>query len=146
MTRTILLADDDADDFEIFGESLDELECACTLYRTQDGDGVLKFLADQSNPRPDVIFLDLNLPVMSGWQCLARVKSSVEHRDIPVVIYTTSSHYRDFEIARELDAYGLITKPSNPKILTEVLRRIVGALGTPNLRQAVKEAFLITQE
>ena len=145
MEKNILLADDDGDDYEIFRESLDATECKPSLFRTEDGIGVFDFLSG-SNPRPDVIFLDLNMPIMNGWQCLAKLKNEPAFSDIPVIIYTTSSHYRDYEIASSLDAHGVITKPSNPRILTQVLKRIVCTLGTEDLRQAIKDAYLITQE
>lgn len=146
MEKTILLADDDYDDFDIFREALDASECKATLFRVEDGVGVFEFLADAANPRPHVIFLDLNMPVMNGWQCLAKLKNEAALESIPVIMYTTSSHYRDYEIANDLKAHGLITKPSNPRILTQVLKRIICTLGTDDLRQAVKDAYLITQE
>ena len=61
-------------------------------------------------------------------------------------MYTTYSHTRDFGIVRDLNAHGLITKPSNPRVLTNILRRIICAVGTNALRQAVRDAYLITQE
>ena len=146
MEKVILLADDDADDFDIFRESLEASRCEAKLYRAEDGATVFAFLNETANPRPDLIFLDLNMPVMNGWQTLAKLKNETAFEDIPVIMYTTSSHYRDGEIASDLKAHGLITKPSNPRILTEVIKRIVCTLGTDDLHKAIRDAQLITQE
>lgn len=144
--KIILLADDDSDDFEIFREALQEADCSATLFRVEDGLAVFQYLKNPAAARPDLIFLDLNMPGMNGWQCLAKLKNTPDSEGIPVIVYTTSSHFRDVEIANDLKAHGLITKPSNPRILTRVLRRIVCTLGTDDLRQSIKNAYLITHE
>ncbi|RAV98135.1 response regulator [Pseudochryseolinea flava] len=144
MKKIVLLADDDSDDYEIFKESLHEADCATELIRVDNGEGVFEYLST-SRPRPDIIFLDLNMPVMSGWQCLAKLKNTSVYREIPVIMYTTSSHYRDAEIAKDLNAHGLITKPSDYKLLTQVLKRIICTLGSDDLGSAIHEAYLITQ-
>lgn len=144
--KIILLADDDSDDFEIFQEALEEADCSAKLVRVENGLEVFDYLHDRATPRPNLIFLDLNMPGMNGWQCLARLKNTRDFENIPVIVYTTSSHYRDLEIANDLNAHGLITKPSNPSILTRVLRRIVCSLETDDLRESIRDAYLITQE
>jgi len=146
MEKIILLADDDSDDFEIFKEALQQAACTARLFRAENGAAVFDFLNDPGLPRPDVIFLDLNMPVMNGWQCLAKLKNTPSFEDIPVIMYTTSSHLRDLEIANDLNAHGLITKPSNPHVLIQVIQRIVCTLGTDDLRLAIKDAYHLTQE
>jgi CheY-like chemotaxis protein len=146
MEKIILLADDDSDDFEIFKEALQQADCTARLFRAENGAAVFAFLNNPGLPRPDVIFLDLNMPVMNGWQCLAKLKNTPSFEDIPVIMYTTSSHLRDVEIANDLNAHGLITKPSNPHVLIQVIQRIVCTLGTDDLRLAIKDAYHLTQE
>jgi CheY-like chemotaxis protein len=146
MEKIVLLADDDHDDFEIFEEALRESDCNAKLFRVINGAGVFEYLKDEGNLRPHVIFLDLNMPVMNGWQCLAKLKNTAGVESIPVIMYTTSSHFRDVEIAKDLNAHGLVTKPSNPRILTQVLKKVICTLGTDDLRQAIKDAYLITLE
>ena len=86
------------------------------------------------------------MPEMNGWQCLAKLKNEKKFEAIPVIIYTTSSNPREYEIAQDLNAHGLITKPTDPKILKKVLRIVVTNLETKQLREAVKEAYLMTRE
>jgi CheY-like chemotaxis protein len=77
---------------------------------------------------PNVIFLDINMPQMNGWQCLSALKSDPATKEIPVIIYSTSSHERDKQIAMELGASGFITKPSNYHSLRSILTSIAGNL------------------
>jgi CheY-like chemotaxis protein len=142
MSRTVLLADDDCDDALIFREALDEAQCDTTLIHANTGARV--FILLEQSPRPDIIFLDLNMPVMNGWQCLAKLKNSEAYKDIPVVMYTTSSNPRDYEIASDLNAHGFITKPSNPKVLSKIIKTVICSLGTAELKQTLRDAYLLT--
>jgi CheY-like chemotaxis protein len=144
MRKTILLADDDNDDAQIFKEALDEADCETIFLHAHTGASVFGLL--EKGPLPDLIFLDLNMPVMNGWQCLAKLKNSERYKQIPVVMYTTSSNPRDYEIATDLNAHGFITKPSNPKILSQILNMVVCRLGTNELTQSLKDAYLLTKE
>lgn len=146
MCKTVLLADDDADDAEIFQEALGEVDPSAGLHRVENGAGILQYLKDNTNVKPDIIFMDLNMPMMNGWQCLAKLKNTKGLEDIPVVIYTTSSNPRDYEIAQDLNAHGLITKPTHPKVLKKVLEIIIPNLHTGHLKQAVREAYMISKD
>jgi CheY-like chemotaxis protein len=63
---------------------------------------------------PDIIFIDINMPGMNGWQCLEELKRDLRFRDIPVIMYSTSSYTGDADRAIELGAFFL---PS-PVIIT----------------------------
>jgi CheY-like chemotaxis protein len=128
--KTILLADDDPDDVEIFISVLRDVDTSVAVYAVSSGVGVFEYLKDLDNPRPNVIFLDINMPEMSGWQCLTALKEAPVTRDIPVVMYSTSSHHRDKQIAAELGASGFITKPSDLKTLEKILGAVASNLHT----------------
>lgn len=64
-----------------------------------------------SAPRPDLIFLDLNLPRKSGREVLAELKADEQLRTIPICVLTTSSQERDIAEAYALDANCYLTKP-----------------------------------
>ena len=146
MNQTILLADDDKDDADIFQQALRAVAPSIGFSHVDNGSGIFDYLNDEKNARPSVIFLDLNMPEMNGWQCLAKIKNEKKFESIPIIIYTTSSNPREYEIAQDLDAHGLITKPTDPKILKKVLGIVTAQLETKHLREAVKEAYLMTRE
>jgi CheY-like chemotaxis protein len=143
--HTILLADDDNDDAEIFAEALAAVGDGVNFARVDTGFGVFDYLRNKDNATPGIIFLDLNMPEMNGWQCLAKLKNTKEYERIPVIIYTTSSNPRDKEIANDLNAHGLITKPSNPKILEKILSLVVVGIKQDHLKQALKDAYLLSK-
>jgi CheY-like chemotaxis protein len=135
--KFFLLADDDRDDAELFNEALISLTPPVDFEHVEDGRGVIEFLSNPQNNKPDLIFLDLNMPQMSGWQCLAKLKNDIYLQDIPVVMYSTSSHPRDKEIAVDLGAHGFITKPTDFKELRRILQGIAGKLDG-DLRNALR--------
>jgi len=133
-----LLADDDRDDAELFNEALSAVNPSINFHHVEDGQEVFQFLLNSKLEKPDVIFLDLNMPAMSGWQCLAKLKNDTELKTIPVVMYSTSSNPREKEIAIELGATGFVTKPTDFKVLTKILETISTNLGS-DLRRILKE-------
>lgn len=136
--KFFLLADDDRDDAELFNEALVSLNPPVHFEHVEDGRGVIEFLSNPHNNKPDLIFLDLNMPQMSGWQCLAKLKNDTYLQNIPVVMYSTSSHPRDKEIAVDLGAHGFITKPTDFKVLRRILQGIAGNLDG-DLRKVLKD-------
>ena len=146
MRKTILLADDDNDDAEIFRQTLVQLDPSIKFAHADTGVGIFEYLHKEDSFRPDIIFLDLNMPEMNGWQCLARIKNEKRFEDIPIIIYTTSSNPREYEISQDLDAHALVIKPSDPKLLKKILDIILSKIGTKQLHDAVKEAYLLTRE
>lgn len=137
-----LLADDDSDDAELFGEALASLDRPVRFHRVRDGEEVLSFLNDPANKRPDIIFLDLNMTGMSGWQCLSRLKNDKQLSGIPVIMYTTSSNVRDKEIAADLGAEGFVTKPTDFKILKKLLKGIADDAHN-DLKKSIREIFTL---
>jgi CheY-like chemotaxis protein len=75
--------------------------------------------------QPDLIFMDLNMPVMNGFDCLAYLKNKTELRDIPVVIFTTSETLSDINRTRQLGASWFMTKPNDFNVLCKKLDKII---------------------
>jgi len=121
------IADDDSDDIELLAEALKTIQPAAEFVTANTGKQLLFLLP---NYRPSVIFLDINMPEMNGWDCLRMLKSEPVFSDIPVIVYTTSSSGRDFDLARALGAYRLVTKPDRfadlLKIMAELIPEIKG--------------------
>jgi CheY-like chemotaxis protein len=119
MTRVkrILFADDDQDDVDMFSEALTSVEPSVFCEFAKHGKDALNILTTPSNPKPDVIFLDLNMPVMDGWECLQILKKNALLKNIPVVIYSTSTYEVDKEKAFRLGAFCFISKPHRFTIL-----------------------------
>ena len=127
MKKFFLLADDDNDDAELFTEALSCIDPRVEFHHVEDGYELFQFLKDTEGRKPDIIFLDLNMPEMSGWQCLAKLKDDAEFKDVPVIMYSTSSSARDKKVAIDLGAVGFLTKPADYKILVKILTRLANS-------------------
>lgn len=123
--KQILLIDDDRDDAELFKEALSEINSSIGFEHYDDSKLVLQNLLEKQSNLPDLIFLDINMPIISGWQCLAEFKKWEHLKDIPVIMFTTSSQPKEREMAKELGAAGFVTKPNEYKTLKELLTSVL---------------------
>lgn len=138
MGKFFLLTDDDNDDAEMFGEALAKISAAIAFRHVTDGEALFQFLDNGENERPDIIFLDVNMPKTSGWDWLEKLQDHADYKVIPVIMYSTSSIPRDKEMAIELGALGFLTKANDFKIMVKVLEIIVNTKRT-NLRNVLKK-------
>jgi CheY-like chemotaxis protein len=118
---TCLLVDDDEDDREIFCAALEDVNKDFTCISVENGQEALDKLLAENSRLPDFIFLDLNMSVMDGKTFLQEVKSVPRLRDVPVIIYTTSSYSKDIAETKELGASHYMVKPANIDTLTDML-------------------------
>ena len=120
----ILLIDDDEDDREFFMIALDDLplktDCQVALSAAEAFE-----ILGQSGVLPDVIFLDLNMPIMDGRACLKELKKDPAVQHIPVVIFSTSNEQRDIADTRKLGARDFMTKPTDLTKLTAYLNNFL---------------------
>jgi CheY-like chemotaxis protein len=118
---TCFLVDDDTDDLEIFAMAVAETGQSITCMTANDGFDALRLLNQDETFIPDFIFLDLNMPRMSGKQCLVEIKKIKRLMHIPVVIYSTSARQRDIDDTLKLGAAHFFTKPPSIPALTKAL-------------------------
>jgi len=117
--RTILMADDDIEEFLLLREALIEIGHRHDLRLVRDGDELLEYLtgggryADGAEaPRPDLVLLDLKMPRRDGREVLSQLRDSQHLRRIPVVVLTSSSAADDVAASYELGANSYIRKPA----------------------------------
>jgi CheY-like chemotaxis protein len=117
----LLLVDDDEDDRELFCLAIRDLDPSIRVSIAVNGEEALSMLSIDKHYKPDFIFLDLNLPRVTGKECLAQLKKVNHLRHIPVIIYTTSKLEEDKAETKKLGAAHFITKPSKLTELNEAL-------------------------
>ena len=110
MVSRVLLIDDDEDDRDFFLEVLSTTHPSIKCATAVNGEDGLNWLIGQKT-HPDLIFLDLNMPLMSGQQFLHAVKRHDSLSDIPIVILSTSSDQATKDNVMKLGATAFITKP-----------------------------------
>jgi len=115
---TVLLVDDDADEIFLFQEALREIGTNIRLVTT-DGS---KFCFDMlENIIPDLIFLDVNMPKVSGKDCLKVIKNNNKLSHIPVIMYSTSVSPTDKQFFGDAGV-ELATKPSSFRELVSFIK------------------------
>jgi CheY-like chemotaxis protein len=118
---TILLVDDDPDDIEIFNDAIKEIDQSITLITAYNGAAALQILSSDILEKPDHIFLDINMPLMNGMECLEKIRNE-ERLSIPVTIYSTSRHFSEYNRSVQLGA-DFLQKPHDYSTLIVVLRK-----------------------
>ena len=128
---TILLAEDDSDDRYLISEALDESDVESQLYIVENGEELLDYLRHQGKfadtnkyPRPELILLDLNMPLMDGREALAQIKKDPDLNKIPVIVLTTSQAGEDIQKTYGLGITGFISKPMSFSGLVEIMQSI----------------------
>src|ERR1700749_3382066 len=111
MIKNILLIDDDQGDVGLFGEALMTVDPRIQFHSAKTGLKALELLRSPQTVTPDLIFLDINMPEMNGWQCLAELKTSPHLKKIPVIMYSTSASKADEQKASNLGARAIHRKP-----------------------------------
>ena len=116
-TFAILLIEDNPDDVRIIQEALRTSKRRSTLSVANDGIEAMNFLRKAGPfadaPRPDLIFLDLNLQRKEGREILAEIKGDASLKRIPVVVLTTSRPQSDIVSSYDLKANCYIAKPAD---------------------------------
>lgn len=117
-----LLIDDDQDDQEIFELALKDSGLNMECVMSNNASEALQKLTQDDTFLPNYIFLDLNMPRINGIQLLTEIKKISRLQNIPVVIYSTSSHPKDKDATLKLGATAFITKPSGIQELSLLLK------------------------
>ncbi len=125
--KQIFLADDDADDKILFTEAIKEIDQAIVCAMCSNGQEAFDWL-EKTDQLPDIIFLDVNMPVMNGLDCLKKLRASDRYKTIPIVMLTTSS--AEFIHAQVMGANLVLTKPPSFKELKVLLHGVIGRAGS----------------
>ncbi|GAO44513.1 response regulator [Flavihumibacter petaseus] len=120
----ILLVDDDEDDRLLFMDAIQEIDTSITCDETVNGLEALAYLRTASK-LPDVIFLDLNMPRMNGYEFLTALQQHDDLSGIPIVIITTSRIRSEQERTKQLGARHFFAKPDDYNRLKRDLQQIL---------------------
>ena len=127
----ILYADDDEDDHIFFKEGLATLkELTCRITSAYNGAEVLDILLKKNryanlDSQPQLIIIDLNMPIIDGFSLLAEMRSTPELKDRPVYVLSVSDKDHDKKRCMDLGCSGFYTKPVNFSKLTALIKDIL---------------------
>lgn len=137
---SILLIDDDAEDREFFQDALQEVMPEATLYTAENGIEGLDMLQNDEL-EPDIIFLDLNMPIKNGYDCINDIKADHTLGNIPVVIFSTSLQPETTEMIYNSGANLYMVKPNSFADLKKLLKKVL-IMNWVNPLPIPKESFI----
>src|SRR5687768_3290465 len=136
--RQILIIDDDEDDCYILNEALKEIDSNLLCINQHHGMNAIDYLKKNISMLPDLIFLDLNMPVMDGKQFLKELITQPKLKEIPITIYSTSKNPGDEEETKILGAFYYLVKPIDFNELKAEVKKIIKKAEERNQRMIQK--------
>ena len=125
----IVVADDDLDDQEIIEQSLKDCKLEVKIIAVFDGVKLMDYLLKRhiyrnNRDTPDLVLLDLNMPLMDGFDVLREIRNYDALQSIPVYVITTSSSKEDRIRAMQLGATGFYHKGASSKDIRRIVNEI----------------------
>jgi CheY-like chemotaxis protein len=119
---SILLVDDDLDEYDLFTSALKQVSNDYKLIHITGCDDLFSTI---SNHKPDIVFLDINMPAISGIECLKNIRAEKNFASLPIVIYSTSNNRKNIEQAYENKANLYVVKPYSLQGIIKALEKII---------------------
>jgi len=117
----ILMADDDKDDFLILQQAAQKIGDSFTITYAANWMELWRLLVKST---PDIVFLDLNMPVKDGFECLETLRADRKFAKLPIVIYSTSLSRTDIDKAYDKGANYFIVKPNSLEDISNILKKV----------------------
>ncbi len=142
----VMLADDDKDDQLLFAAAIEETKIDAEVTTVENGQELIDNLKDPAEPNPDIIFLDINMPVKDGKAVLAEIKADDTLKDIPTVMLSTSDSPKDVEETFNRGANLYVKKPNSFHNLILILKNIFMLHWAKALIKPLRKSFLVTEK
>lgn len=127
---TIIIADDDSDDQEFLISTIQEINPQCNILCVPNGEELIAVLwgdnknCDPAFQNPDLIFLDLNMPLLDGYESLRLIRAKLNLKSVPVFVLTTSEFEYDRIKSVAYGANGFYSKPMTPGGIKNIVMEI----------------------
>lgn len=121
---TILCIDDDDDDASLLETAVENHHSGINFLKCFGGNDALDLLHNSATI-PDLILLDVNMPLMNGFDCLKKIQEDPRLRQIPVFMISTSARPEDVTLALATGARKFLTKPNSYQKICEMVNEII---------------------
>lgn len=122
--QLIFIAEDDPDDIYLFERAMKDLGTGHGLSMFRNGQELYDALKMTGSVEPDIIFLDINMPVQNGLECLSNIRKHYS-KVLPVFLFSTAQDRLTVEEARKLGATGYLSKPTSMEDLSGLLANVL---------------------
>ncbi len=126
-----------------FEEALEDLDLGTSFAHAPNGKEAIEILSDGRGRLPDIVFLDLNMPLMSGHECLERIRRDEGLKNLKVVIYSTSFDPVTVDFLHDIGANHYIRKPGAFKDLKRTISAAISSLERDKTGPVPKSEFVI---
>ncbi len=140
----ILLAEDDFDDFYLFNYTLEHMDIPFSLKTVKNGEQLMGLLNTENTDLPDIVFLDINMPIKNGFECLVEIKNNEKLAHLPVVICSNSYAPLVLEQLYNDGAAFYIRKPDEIEQFKKMLFKALSFISGPSkkLQPSFENFFL----
>lgn len=121
-TKTVLIAEDNMDNRIIYATMLSHVG-----YRVVEADNGVEAVRVARTERPDIILMDISMPLMDGYEATRVLKADPQTRGIPIVAVTAHAMVTDRDAAKEAGCDDYVSKPVEPQGIRSVVERWIGA-------------------
>jgi CheY-like chemotaxis protein len=122
MKKHFLLIDDDEDELEIFQSALRKMDSRDTCSYVKGCEEAIRLL---KNFRPDYVFIDFNMPLADGLDCIRAIRDIPGMTEVPLFLYSTTIDPKTKQEALEIGAKECFKKPLRVSVLAETIRSVV---------------------
>ena len=124
----IVIAEDDMDDADVIADTFTNNPNFSKVSLVANGEELLNFLKNDSNPNPDVILTDINMPLVDGIEALQEILNTKELKDIPCFVYSTSINPSYKEKCDHLGVKAYLIKPYSFEAFAEIPKTILSII------------------
>lgn len=132
MSTHIALIDDDEDDRLFFREALKTAKIEANLTEFVNGETFVKELENPNAPVPELVFLDINMPRIDGYQILKAIRQYSHYAKTKIIMFSTSDENVNLDKAMAHNASGFATKPTDYKVLEQTIKDVVAHFAVPH--------------
>nr|WP_315207419.1 response regulator [uncultured Flavobacterium sp.] len=122
MNKKIFIAEDDIDEIESLTDIILEISPAIKISVTKNGNELMSLLENEKQ-LPEFIFLDLNMPKKTGFECLTEIRSNEKWKAIKIVILSTSSNQEQINELYQMGADLYLQKPNSYNSFKDIISK-----------------------
>jgi DNA-binding response OmpR family regulator len=119
---TLLYIDDDQDDLDLFREAVNSIHPSHQCLVALTGEEGIRLL---EAVKPDLIFLDINMPGLGGWDLVKMIRAKREFDNVPVYMLSTTRNRAELEMFTHMGASGCLVKPNSFRELCEIFKSLL---------------------
>lgn len=141
----ILLADDSPDEHFLFIHTIKGIDKNVRVTTVTNGEELITRLEKEDTELPDIIFLDINMPLKNGKESLADIRADSRLKELPVIIYSTSDEKKDIEETFQLGANLYVKKPQDFIELEDILAGVIRLYRNEGIKRMDRKNYVFVQ-